>query len=134
MIIAHWSEIPWDKERWKNFHPKEFSSPDNGHTPYWPEFYDRLQWARTKIGRPLRINSAYRSWRHNIAVGGAARSEHKKLAVDISLVGHDRFEVKNALIAAGFTGMGYYQTFIHADLGRKRFWYGGKYSQKVWTQ
>ena len=132
MEFFHWSKIPWDKGRWPNFHPKELSSPDNGQVPWWPEFFDRLQVARTLTGKPFKINSAHRSWRYNLSVGGAPRSEHKRLAVDISLRGHDRFEVREALIKSGFKGIGYYQTFIHADLGRKRFWYGGDYSKRAW--
>ena len=134
MNSIHWSEIPWDNKRWPNFHPKEFASPDNGCLPYWPEFFDRVQTARTAVGKPFKINSAHRSWRYNLAVGGAPKSEHKRLAVDISLRGHDKFMLRDALRAAGFKGIGMYQTFLHADLGRKRFWYGGEYSKKAWTK
>ena len=131
--LVHYSAIKWDFKRWPNFHPKEFASPDNGMVRYWPEFYDRLQFARTQIGKPFKINSAYRSWRYNLKVGGAPRSEHKRLALDVSLRGHNRHELHRALRLAGFKGFGFYQTFIHVDLGRKRFWYGGEFSKKAWS-
>ena len=93
---------------------------------------DRLQAARVAVGRPFRINSAHRCWRHNLAVGGVPGSAHRRLAADISLIGHNRFDVLTACKAVGFTGFGYYQTFLHVDLGRKRFWYGGEYSKRIW--
>lgn len=134
MQFMHYSKIPWNSQRWPNFTPSEFASPDNGQTPYWPEFYDRLQAARTAVGKPFKINSAHRSWRYNLSVGGAPMSEHKRLAVDISLRGHNKFALRDTLRAAGFKGVGMYQTFLHVDLGRKRFWYGGEYSKKAWTK
>lgn len=133
MIYSHWSEAEWDFSRWPNFHPKEFSSPDNGQLYWWPEFFDKLQAVRRALGKPIKLNSAHRSWRHNLAVGGAPRSEHKRMAVDISLRGHNRFHLLAACRAAGFTGFGYAQTFLHVDLGRKRFWYYGKLSKKAWA-
>lgn len=133
MIYPHWSLAPWDGKRWPNFKPWEFSSPDNGQLYWWPEFFDKVQAVRTALGKPININSAHRSFIYNLQIGGAVRSEHKRLAVDISLHGHNRFDVLAACKAVGFTGFGYYQSFLHADLGRKRFWYGGKYSKKAWA-
>jgi len=134
MIYSHWTLMPWEQGRWPDFLPSEFSSPDNGQVYYWPDFFDRLQRARTEINRPVRINSAHRSWRHNLAVGGAPKSQHRKLAVDIALCGHDRFALATACKAAGFTGFGYYQTFLHVDLGRPRFWFGGAVSKRIWAE
>lgn len=132
MIYSHWSKAPWDFNRWPNFHPKEFASPDNGQLYWDPVFFDKMQAMRTALGKPLKINSAHRSYRHNISVGGAVRSMHKKMAVDISLAGHNRFHVLAAARAAGFTGTGYYKTFLHIDLGRKRFWWG-KGARPYWA-
>lgn len=124
MIYSHWTDAPWDSKRWPNFHPSELSSPDTGQLYWWPEFFDKLQAIRAAVGKPINLNSAHRSWRHNIAVGGAVRSSHKTMAVDIDLRGHNRFHLLGAAKGAGFTGTGYYKSFIHLDLGRKRFWYG----------
>lgn len=124
MIYSHWSKAPWDSKRWPNFSPSELACPSNGQLYWAPVFFDKLQALRTTIGKPIHINSAHRSWRHNIAVGGAVRSSHKTMAVDISLRGHNRFHVLAAARAVGFAGLGYYKTFLHCDLGRKRFWYG----------
>ena len=131
MIIPHWSQVPYWV--WPNFTPKELSSPDNGQIYFWPEFMDRLQAARTAVGKPFRINSAHRSWRHNLKVGGAPNSQHKKLAVDISLHGHNRFELLGACRGAGFTGFGFANTFLHLDMGPRRFWYYGARSKEAWN-
>lgn len=131
-VIRHYSQAQWDPTRWPNFSPRELSCPHCGEYYHWPGFVDRLQWVRTRLDKPLRINSAHRCVRHNLAVGGAPLSQHKKLAVDLSLGAHNRLEVAAICKAAGFTGFGYYQTFLHVDMGRRRFWWGGKYSKKVW--
>ena len=98
----------------------------------WPEFMDRLQSARDRVGRPFRIHSAHRCALHNARVGGAPLSQHLRLAVDIGLRGHDRHALHAALRAAGFRGFGFYRTFIHADLGPAREWFGGNHARKLW--
>ena len=124
VIYRHWRLIPWDSVRWPNFHPSEFACKGTGECYHWPEFLDRLQAARTAVGKAFKINSGHRSYIHNYRVGGSATSQHLKLAVDISLHGHDRHQLRMALREAGFKGLGYYNSFIHADLGRQRFWFG----------
>ena len=83
---------------------------------------DVLQAMRDDIGRPLRVLSAHRCGIHNARVGGAPLSQHLKLAVDIALDGHDPVRLRRAAVRAGFTGFGYYRTFLHLDLGRPRQW------------
>lgn len=117
---------------WRNFTRDEMSCNHCGEYFHWPEFMDRLQRARDIVGRPFNILSAHRCAIHNAHVGGAPLSQHLKLAVDISLAGHDRHFLAKAFKDAGFTGFGYYQTFLHADLGRKRFWYNGNFSEQAW--
>jgi len=69
---------------------------------------------------------------HNARVGGAPLSQHLRLAADISLRGHNRFDLRAACQQAGFTGFGYYTTFLHVDLGRSRHWYGNQNARKLW--
>jgi len=122
--LQHYSLSPWDGKRWPNFTPKEFACKASGEFYYWPNFFDRLQWARTAAGKPFKINSGHRSYLHNLAVGGSPASQHLTLACDISLEGHDKHELRIILREAGFKGFGYYNSFIHVDLGRSRFWFG----------
>ena len=131
MIYSHWSKAPWDSQRWPNFSRVELACKGSGEYYHWPDFLDRLQVARRASGRPYRINSAHRSYWHNYRVGGSPASQHLNLAVDIALDGHDRHQLKAILREAGFQGFGYYNTFIHVDLGRPRFWFG-KGAKQSW--
>ncbi len=133
VIYSHWTLAPWDAKRWPNFLPHEFACPESGEFYWWPEFFDKIQAVRTALGKPIVINSAHRSFWYNQRIGGAPRSEHKKLALDISLHGHNRFHVLSACRAVGFTGTGYYSTWLHVDMGRKRFWYGSKQARRYWA-
>jgi len=123
-VYSNYNLVEWNKKRWPNFSPSELSCKYNGEYYHWPEFLDRLQAARTAVGKPFKINSAHRSIYHNWRVGGAPASQHLRLAVDINLEGHDKDILRMALREAGFKGFGYYNTFIHVDLGRSRFWFG----------
>ena len=123
---------PHTSWRWRNFTPEEMACRHCGESYAWPEFMDRLQDARERVGRPFRIHSAHRCSLHNARVGGAPFSQHLRLAVDIGLAGHDRFTLRDALRAAGFRGFGFYQTFIHADLGPAREWFGGTHARNFW--
>lgn len=100
----------------------------------WPEFMDALQAARDQIDRPFHILSAHRCSLHNARVGGAPRSQHLRLAVDIALRGHDPGALSAALQTAGFTGFGFYTTFIHADMGPVRQWFGTHKARAQWQQ
>ena len=132
MIYSHWSKAPWDAERWPNFSRAELACKRSSEYYHWPDFLNRLQAARTAAGKPFRINSAHRSFYHNWLVGGAPASEHLRLAIDIDLRGHDRHELKNILREVGFTGFGYYNSFIHIDLrDRPAFWFG-KGAKSAW--
>lgn len=133
MIFQHYFFSPWDKERWPNFSPDE----EWMHCRCCGEFYydetafDSLQAARNIVGMPFNINSGHRCVRHNTKVNGAPKSEHLRIAFDISTHGHDRRVLFNALKAAGFRSFGFYKDFIHADLRKGRRWYG-KGAAGIW--
>ena len=118
--------------RWRDFSPHEMACRCCGELYPDPDFMDRLQSARDRVGRAFRIHSAHRCNLHNARVGGAPLSQHLKLAVDIGLAGHDRHALHAALRDAGFRGFGFYQTFIHADLGRALSWYGSNLARQSW--
>jgi uncharacterized protein YcbK (DUF882 family) len=84
---------------------------------------DRLDILRSRCGFPLIILSAFRTPYHNAFVGGAPFSSHlKAIAVDLSIVKQDKKLMEQIAKEEGFTGFGYYRTFLHIDLGRPRFW------------
>ena len=104
----------------KFFHLSEFDSPDfpgsgiNMH----PDFLERIDEVRRVFGKPMVINSGYRTIYRNQAVNGSLRSSHLDgLAVDVRCTNsRDRFDLIEAFLEVGFTRLGIADTFIHADL------------------
>lgn len=132
MHYRHYTD--WKGEwRWPNFSIRRLSCPCCGEYYHDPETLDAVQAVRDELGKALIVNSAHRCLLHNIKVGGAPRSMHKRIALDLSMIGHDRHEVLAAAKRAGFRGFGYYQTFLHVDMGPVRFWYSGKAARQLWT-
>ena len=121
-----------DSWRWPDFEPSEFACRHCGETYHWPEFLDKIQAVRSDLGRPLVILSGHRCSLHNAWVGGAPFSQHLKLAADILALGHDRAKLLRACRNAGFTGFGFYHTFLHIDLGRPRTWWAGEKAKQLW--
>ena len=131
-------------ERWPNFQPEEVAckgcTPDK---PCWrpryavrPEGMDAIQDLRNLLNRPLRLNSVYRCAFHNAAVGGAPHSHHKQGdAFDVSVRGMDmatRNQLKCCAEDVGFSGLGFYGTFLHIDLGARRAWHS-KAGRQAWN-
>lgn len=124
----------WDSKRWPNFSIGELACRHCGESYIDCDFLDRLQALRNTLGKPLYILSAHRCTHHNAMIGGAPLSQHLKVAVDISLYNHDRFGLASQARSLGFTGFGYYSTFLHIDIGRSRHWYGGQKAKDLWQQ
>ena len=122
----------WQSDRWPNFVPQELACRHCQENYIWPEFLDKLQNAREAVSKPFTILSGHRCSLHNARIGGAPLSQHLRLAADISLVGHARGQLLTACNTAGFRGFGFYQTFLHIDLGRHRFWFGDRKAKELW--
>lgn len=121
-----------DEWRWPNFTPVEFACRHCCEMYFWPEFFDKIQAARIDVARPIIILSGHRCRLHNAKVGGAPFSQHLTLAADISIQGHDRHVLLQACERAGFTGFGFYHTFLHIDLGPPRKWWSGEKARQLW--
>jgi len=117
---------------WPHFTQSELSCRHCGEYYHWPDFLNALQAARHDVGRPFHVLSAHRCSLHNARIGGAPLSHHLKLAVDISLLGHDKARLLAGCRRAGFSGFGFYSTFLHIDLGRPRHWFGGQKAKDIW--
>ena len=132
-FFAHWSQVPERLWRWPDFAPAEIASRGDGSILIAPDALDRLQALRDALRRPVIVTSAYRDPVHNAQVGGAPLSRHKAGdAFDIALRGHDRAEMLEVARAAGFTGFGFYSSFLHIDCGPARQW-GREWGNTSWT-
>jgi uncharacterized protein YcbK (DUF882 family) len=104
----------------KNFRVKEFACQD-GSDPIFisQELVDVLQKIRSHFGRAVTVTSAYRTAKHNKAVGGATYSQHLYgTAADIKVTGVKPADVyayaETLLPNSG--GLGLYPTFTHVDV------------------
>ncbi len=128
MIYTHYSQAPWDEERWPNFHPseKQLHCACCGEYYHDDETMDMLQAARNILRAPITLNSGHRCvlWNSHPDVGGSEKSEHLRIAFDVKIGNHDPAKLLSALKRAGFTTFGYYTRFIHTDKRANRKWYG----------
>tara|TARA_R110000824_G_scaffold162073_4_gene337638 strand:- start:886 stop:1284 length:399 start_codon:yes stop_codon:yes gene_type:complete len=125
VVYDHWKQVPRNKSKWvwKYFQPKEMACRGTGKLTIEPRLLGYLDLLRGRFGSPLTVLSAFRSPYHNAFVGGAPFSSHlRAVAVDLSIVGQDKKRMEQLAKEIGFTGFGYYRTFLHIDLGRPRFW------------
>ena len=128
----HWSQVPMELWCWPDFSPQELACRGTGKLKLDFASLDKLQALRNAIGKPLIVNSAYRSPEHNKAVGGVPDSKHLDAqAYDVSMANHDPIIFEARARACGFTGFGHYvsKNFMHIDTGPTRKWHGsdGKY-------
>lgn len=81
---------------------------------------NRLQVIRDLLGKPILINSGFRSEAHNQAVGGAPHSQHLQgMAADIVVSGMPAHEVQ-AFLKNWSGGMGCYAHYTHVDIRPNR--------------
>jgi uncharacterized protein YcbK (DUF882 family) len=84
--------------------------------------------ARHRLGKPLRINSAYRSPAYNRAISGAIASIHVRGgALDLSGSPATLHKILTQMRAEGLFrgGIGRYKTFTHVDVrGKNADWNG----------
>lgn len=110
-----------DEKITPNFKVREFACQD-GTTKVLIDYELAclLQFLRDIIGKPLNINSAYRTEKHNKAVGGASNSYHKYgRAFDVS--GADVDLMCNILKTIGVKGIIKYPTFVHMDSRDRKY-------------
>lgn len=110
-----------------NFKVREFACQDGTDTIFISyDLVSLLQKVRTHFGKPVTINSAYRTESHNKAVGGASYSQHKYgLAADIVVSGVTPANVAKYVesLIPKTGGIGLYKNFVHVDVraGRSRW-------------
>lgn len=102
-----------------NFKVREFACKDGSDAVFISEkLIDILQKVRTYFGRPVSINSAFRSHQHNKAVGGKSTSQHLYgRAADIVVTGVSPKKVAEYVetLMPNTGGIGIYSNFTHID-------------------
>ena len=129
---THHSKIKPNDWGWPNFSPGEIACHGDGSIVVVREAMNALQDMRDMLGKPMIITSAYRSPVYNASCGGAPMSKHLEgVAFDILL---HRIERGQLLACARdfFTGFGFYQTFLHVDLGPSRSWAPSRKAKELW--
>lgn len=137
-LFYHWTDIPDD---WMKVCPSFQFDTDlrmvssDGSFLYDSLFLERLQLMRDILDQPMRINCLYRNPVHNARTPGSSPlSMHiEGRAADIDLRGRDREAFYLAALEAGMSGLGFYNSFLHVDDSRRRFWYGSSSSKKTWA-
>ena len=125
ILYRSWRDFPLADWRWPSFSPGELACRGTGQLVIDEPSLDKMQALRNLLGKPMIVQSAYRSPAHNKAVGGAKHSQHLYAkAYDISMSNHDPEAFEEAARAVGFTGFGSYvkQNFMHIDTGPERSW------------
>ena len=131
---GHWSAAPWEASRWPNFSPRELACPCCGELCVREDALDAIERLRAAMAAPLTIDSGHRCALHNARVGGAPLSQHKSLAFDVRLLGHDPMVLRARALDAGFRGFGYGNSFLHLDVrARPAHWFYGNRSIAKWT-
>ena len=106
---------------WEFFRPEEIACKESGTLIIVPEFMNKMDDLRRRIGKPIVINSWYRSPEHNAAVSttGLTGPHTTGRAVDISELGEDALLLTVYGYELGFTGFGWKQKgggrFVHMD-------------------
>ncbi len=117
----------------KYFDYKEFDSPDlpgSGKMYMSQELLNILDLVREKFGKPIVINSGYRSQEHNDSLGKSSpNSSHiKGLAVDIKCNNsRDRYDLINLFVTHNITRFGVSSSFLHIDIDTS------KAQNVIWT-
>lgn len=116
-LYRHFKDVKPQEWQWPNFSPSEIACKGTGELLVHPASLDCLQKFRYFAKTAVVINSAYRSEKHNKAVGGSPNSQHRLgRAFDIRITASlPREKIHELARKAGFKAFGDYATFVHID-------------------
>lgn len=116
-----------------NFKIKEFKCKDGSDEILLDSSFvsTKLQAIRYKFGKPVKVNSAYRTKAYNKKVGGASNSYHMQgRAFDICIEGVNLDEICKYAQSIGVLGIIRYNTFVHLD-SREKLYFARNNNGKV---
>ena len=126
-VFANVNEMPHGFWRWPHFDAAtEWACKGTGKIVVVPDFMDRLEELRVRVGFALPINSGYRSPEHNQAVSSSGDDGPHTTgqAADIRVHSLQAMTVLSAALQLGFVGVGVQQKgphggrYIHVDTAR----------------
>lgn len=119
-IYAYSKKVDGNKQVSTNFKVREFACKDGSDVIFIaPDLVKVLQEIRSHFGKPVIINSAYRTPAYNKKVGGATQSQHLYgTAADIVVSGVQPKEVVKfaETLLKNTGGIGTYAGFTHIDV------------------
>lgn len=125
MIVSYIAEKEGNVEVKRYFRVKEFACKDGTPVVFIDDhLVTILSILRTKIGRPVIINSGYRTPEHNKRVGGAKYSYHMRgMAADIKVEGMKAKELAKKLdeIVPNECGIIVYNNWVHFDVRHSKY-------------
>lgn len=125
MIKSYIMDTDADKKVGQHFKVKEFACKDGSQVVFIDDhLVSILDILRNQVGKPVHINSGYRTPTRNKAVGGAKYSYHMRgMAADIRVNGISAKEIANKLnkIIPDECGIIVYSTWVHIDTREKKY-------------
>ena len=121
--MLHWSDwslVTPDEWPWRYFTPEEMACKGTRSLKTNPQFMDRLEELRTRVGFALPVSSGYRSPEYDHVKGGAG-VHPSGCAADILIAGASTWTLLSHATRLGFHGIGVSQKgrwkhrFIHLD-------------------
>lgn len=109
----------------QHYKVREFACKDGSQVVFIDDYLvSILDILRNQVGKPVHINSGYRTPTRNRAVGGAKYSYHMRgMAADIRINGMSAKEIANKLnkIVPEECGIIVYSTWVHIDTRTKKY-------------
>ena len=125
MIKSYIMDTDANEKIGQHFKVREFASRDGAQVVFVDDYLiSILDILRNQVGKPVHINSGYRTPTRNKEVGGAKYSYHMRgMAADIRIEGMTAKEIANKLnkIVPDGCGIIVYSTWVHIDTRTKKY-------------
>lgn len=125
MIKSYIMDTEANEKVGQHFKVKEFACQDGSQVVFIDSYLvSILDILRNEVGKPVIINSGYRTPTRNKAVGGAKYSYHMRgMAADIRINGMSAKEIANKLnaIVPNECGIIVYKSWVHFDVRKTKY-------------